>query len=68
MQILPLNRASIQEPGDEISADTIQEETQKAIELLADLQLRIEPTKIAETESKAKSILTGLGFSDVPRL
>lgn len=41
-----------------------QEETQKAIDLLADLQLQVEPTKIAETESKAKKILTGLGFSD----
>lgn len=41
-----------------------QEETQRAIELLADLQLQIEPTKIAETESKAKRILTGLGFSE----
>lgn len=41
-----------------------QEETQKATDLLADLQLQIEPTKVAETESKAKKILTGLGFSE----
>ncbi|KAG6365751.1 hypothetical protein INS49_007362 [Diaporthe citri] len=53
-----------QQPGYEISADMFQKETQEAIKLLADLQLQIEPTNVAETESKAKRILTGLGFSE----
>lgn len=32
--------------------------------MLADLQLQVEPSKLAETESKAKKILTGLGFTE----
>lgn len=33
--------------------------------MLAELELQVEPSKIAEVESRAKKILTGLGFSDV---
>lgn len=32
--------------------------------MLADLQLQIEPTRLAEMETRARSILAGLGFSD----
>lgn len=32
--------------------------------MLADLQLQVEPSKVAEIESKAKRILAGLGFSE----
>jgi len=32
--------------------------------MLAELHLQLEPTRLAEIESKAKGILTGLGFSD----
>lgn len=32
--------------------------------MLADLQLQIEPARLAEIESRAKTILTGLGYSD----
>ena len=32
--------------------------------MLADLQLQVEPSRLAENESRAKNILTGLGFSD----
>lgn len=32
--------------------------------MLADLQIQVDPTRVAEIESKAKKILTGLGFSD----
>lgn len=32
--------------------------------MLAELELQIEPSKIAEIESRAKKTLTGLGFSD----
>lgn len=32
--------------------------------MLADLQLQLEPSKLAETESRAMKILTGLGFSE----
>ncbi|KAF6841526.1 ABC transporter [Colletotrichum musicola] len=49
---------------DEISADAIKNETQEALDMLADLQLQVEPARVAEIESKAKRILTGLGFSE----
>lgn len=32
--------------------------------MLADLQIQVDPARVAETEAKAKKILTGLGFSD----
>lgn len=32
--------------------------------MLADLQLQLEPAKLADTESRAKKILAGLGFSE----
>ncbi|KAK1635132.1 ABC transporter [Colletotrichum phormii] len=54
----------VNQPQDEISAETIKSETQEALDMLADLQLQVEPSKVAETESKAKRILTGLGFSE----
>ena len=37
-------------------------ETQAASDLLVELQTQLEPTRIAEIESKARSILSGLGF------
>jgi ATPase subunit of ABC transporter with duplicated ATPase domains len=37
---------------------------QEAVDMLADLQLQVEPSRMAEIESRAKKILTGLGFSD----
>jgi ATPase subunit of ABC transporter with duplicated ATPase domains len=40
-------------------------ETGEAADLLADLQLSIEPSKIAQVESEAKRLLTGLGFSEL---
>lgn len=39
-------------------------ETNEAIDMLADVQLQVEPTRMAEMESKAKKILVGLGFSE----
>ncbi|GKT92971.1 ABC transporter [Colletotrichum tofieldiae] len=54
----------LEQPQDEVSDETIKNETQEALDMLADLQLQVEPSKVAETESKAKRILTGLGFSE----
>ncbi|ERT02597.1 hypothetical protein HMPREF1624_00897 [Sporothrix schenckii ATCC 58251] len=48
----------------DIAADTLQAETQEAADLLADLQIQAEPARLAHIEARAKSILTGLGFSD----
>ncbi|TDZ22868.1 putative ABC transporter ATP-binding protein YheS [Colletotrichum orbiculare MAFF 240422] len=58
------SRALLDQPPSDISADTLKNETQEALDMLADLQLQVEPSKVAETESRAKRILAGLGFSD----
>ncbi|KAK6853364.1 hypothetical protein PG995_010176 [Apiospora arundinis] len=52
------------QPDEEISPEVLAQETSEAVDLLAELELQIEPTKIAETESRAKRILSGLGFSE----
>lgn len=50
--------------NEDTSPETLAKETNDAADLLADLQLHVEPSKLAETESKAKKILTGLGFTE----
>ncbi|KAF7960497.1 hypothetical protein EAE96_000177 [Botrytis aclada] len=52
----------INQKDEEIDETTIKEETDLAAELLAELQLQLEPTRLADIESKARSILAGLGF------
>ncbi|CEJ84904.1 hypothetical protein VHEMI03610 [[Torrubiella] hemipterigena] len=59
------SEALMQQPESEISPETLQTEIQEAADMLADLQLQVEPTKVTEIEAKAKKILTGLGFTDV---
>ncbi|KAL6923649.1 hypothetical protein ACHAPO_007884 [Fusarium lateritium] len=54
----------LQQSSGDISPETLQAETQEAVDMLADLQLQIDPTRVSEIESKAKKILTGLGFSE----
>lgn len=48
----------------DISPVTVEADVQEAADMLADLQLQVEPSKLAEIESKARKILTGLGFSE----
>ncbi|ELQ37556.1 ATP-binding cassette sub-family F member 2 [Pyricularia oryzae Y34] len=54
---------SITQVDEEIPPEAIRDETQEAIDMLADLQIRVEPSRLAEVESRAKRILTGLGFT-----
>ena len=49
---------------EDISAEDLARETSEAADMLADLQLQVEPSKLAEVNSRAKKILKGLGFSD----
>ncbi|KAI0132118.1 ABC transporter [Xylariales sp. AK1849] len=49
---------------EEITPDALAREASDAADMLAELELQIEPSKIAKTESRAKKILTGLGFTD----
>ncbi|KAG7404231.1 putative ABC transporter ATP-binding protein [Fusarium oxysporum f. sp. rapae] len=48
----------------EISLEALEAETQEAVDLLAELQIQVEPTRLADIESRAKKILIGLGFTD----
>ncbi|KAB8290490.1 hypothetical protein EYC80_010920 [Monilinia laxa] len=52
----------INQKDEDIGEYTIKEETDLAAELLAELQLQLEPTRLADVEVKARNILTGLGF------
>lgn len=54
----------MEQPSEEISPETLQVETQEAVDMLADLQIQIDPSRVADIESRAKKILTGLGFSE----
>lgn len=58
------NNCRIHQSADEISPNTLQAETQEAADMLADLQIQVEPSRLAQVETKAKSILIGLGFSE----
>ncbi|KAI1499684.1 ABC transporter [Biscogniauxia marginata] len=53
-----------QQKESEISPETLAKETNEAADMLAELQIRVDPAKLAEVESRARKILTGLGFSD----
>ncbi|KAI8956383.1 ABC transporter [Xylaria longipes] len=57
-----------EQKDEEISPETLANETSEAAEMLADLQLSIEPSKMAEVESRAKKLLTGLGFTEAATL
>lgn len=54
----------LDQPEDEISANALQTETQEAADMLADLQIQIEPSRLAQIEVEARKILTGLGFTE----
>ncbi|KAK0643241.1 ABC transporter [Cercophora newfieldiana] len=56
--------ALTEQPENEISADTLKRETQEAADMLADLQIQVEPSRLADIESRAKKILAGLGFTE----
>ncbi|KAI0379770.1 P-loop containing nucleoside triphosphate hydrolase protein [Hypomontagnella monticulosa] len=57
-------QSQYEQKDEEITPDTLAKETSEAADMLADLQLQVEPSKVAEVESEAKKILTGLGFSE----
>ncbi|PHH91646.1 hypothetical protein CDD83_10863 [Cordyceps sp. RAO-2017] len=54
----------LDQANEDIEADTLQAETHEAADMLAELQLQVEPSRLAQVEAKAKNVLRGLGFSD----
>lgn len=59
-----VDKVRLEQPNEDITQDTLQAETQEAVDMLADLHLQIDPARVAEIESRAKKILVGLGFTD----
>lgn len=53
-----------EQKDEEIPKETLEAEIQEATDLLAELQVQVEPSKIADIESRANKILAGLGFSE----
>lgn len=53
-----------EQPDGEITSDTLAKETMEAADALAELEIQVEPARTAEIESRAKTILAGLGFSN----
>jgi ATPase subunit of ABC transporter with duplicated ATPase domains len=58
------SEASLHRADDDIPPETLQSEVQEAADMLSELQLQVEPSKVAEIETKARRILTGLGFDE----
>ncbi|KHN98059.1 ABC transporter-like protein [Metarhizium album ARSEF 1941] len=56
--------AMINQSSDDISPGTRQAETQEAADMLAELQIHLEPSRIAQTETRARSVMAGLGFTE----
>ncbi|KAI1124161.1 ABC transporter [Nemania abortiva] len=57
-------KALYSEDDHDIPPDILVKETSEAANMLAELELQIEPSRLANVESRAKSILRGLGFPD----
>ena len=57
------SQAHLEQADKEISDEVASTEVEEALNMLAELQIQVEPTRMAEVESKAKKILVGLGFS-----
>ncbi|KAJ1333435.1 ATP-binding cassette subfamily F member 3 [Microdochium nivale] len=53
-----------EQPDEDITPDVLARETSEAADMLADLQLQVEPSRMAQVESRAKKILAGLGFTE----
>ncbi|KAE8381701.1 P-loop containing nucleoside triphosphate hydrolase protein [Aspergillus bertholletiae] len=62
-KVVAESKESLEQPSDAISAGILQEETQEAIDMLEQLQIHVEPAAVTKVETKARNILTGLGFS-----
>ncbi|RSL90107.1 hypothetical protein CEP52_014705 [Fusarium oligoseptatum] len=63
-KIVAESNTLLEQSNEDISPEALQAETQEAVDMLADLHIQVDPARVSETESQAKKILTGLGFSD----
>ncbi|KAJ5625183.1 hypothetical protein N7510_001492 [Penicillium lagena] len=58
------SRELLSQEANQIDAETVQTDTQAAVETLQDLQSRLEDMKLSDMEQQARRILLGLGFSE----
>ncbi|KOS18283.1 ABC transporter F family member 4 [Escovopsis weberi] len=63
-KVVSESNALLEQADDEISKEALQAETQEAADMLAELQIRVAPSRLAQVELEARKILAGLGFSD----
>ncbi|KAJ4164975.1 hypothetical protein LMH87_006627 [Akanthomyces muscarius] len=63
-KVVAESQEQVDQPSEEITPEKLQEETQEAADMLADLQIQVEPSRVSEIETKARRILTGLGFTE----
>ncbi|KAJ4418979.1 hypothetical protein N0V82_005204 [Gnomoniopsis sp. IMI 355080] len=56
-------KALLEQQDVDISPATVEANVQEATDMLVDIELQLEPSKLADIETRAKKILTGLGFS-----
>ncbi|KAE8445405.1 hypothetical protein EG329_013418 [Mollisiaceae sp. DMI_Dod_QoI] len=54
---------AVSQKDEDIDEESVKEETHAASDLLTELQSQLEPARISDIEVKARSILSGLGFS-----
>ncbi|EGX93321.1 ABC transporter, putative [Cordyceps militaris CM01] len=54
----------VDQPNADMTANALHEETQEAADMLAELQIQVEPGRVSEIETRARRILTGLGFTE----
>ncbi|RCI09677.1 hypothetical protein L249_3789 [Ophiocordyceps polyrhachis-furcata BCC 54312] len=63
-KVVAESEAMLQQPSEDMAADLVQAETLETTDLLAQLQLQVEPSRVERTESRARALLAGLGFSE----
>ncbi|EJP65732.1 ABC transporter [Beauveria bassiana ARSEF 2860] len=63
-KVVAESQEQVDQPPEEITPEILQKETQEAADMLADLQMQVEPSRVSEIETKARRILTGLGFTE----
>lgn len=63
-KVVAESQEQVDQPSEEITPEKLQEETQEAADMLADLQIQVEPSRVSEIETRARRILAGLGFTE----
>ncbi|KAI9902769.1 hypothetical protein N3K66_002121 [Trichothecium roseum] len=63
-KVVAESEALMRQPAGDMTLEDLQKETQEAADTLADLEAQIAAPRLAEVEVRARSVMTGLGFSE----